>query len=143
MNRDFEYDVFISYRQREPDKSWVQKTLYPQLSMAGLKVFIDIKHFRLGVPVLTEMERGVESSRYTLAVVTPAYFESNFTDFENVISQHLGLEQSQHRLLILMREQCELSLRLRHKLWVEMKTEEEFHDNLDRLVQALKEPFVA
>jgi hypothetical protein len=84
--------------------------------------------------------RAVESSRYTLAVVTPAYLESSFTDFENVISQHLGLEQSQHRLLVIMRERCELSLRLRYKLWVEMTTEEEFQENLERLVSTLKQP---
>jgi hypothetical protein len=134
------YDVFISYRQREPDKNWVQKTLYPQLKDAGLKVFIDFKDFRLAAPVLTEMERGVEESCYTLAVVTPLYFESTFTEFENLLSQHLGLEKSEHRLIILMRESCDLSLRLRYKLWVEMKNDEEIANNMPRLIEALKRP---
>jgi len=134
------YDVFISYRQCEPDKSWVRKTLYPALENAGLKVFIDFKHFRIAAPVITEMERGVEESRYTLAVVTPLYLESTFTEFENLISQHLGLEKSEHRLIIIVRESCELSLRLRYKLWLEMKNEEDFLDNLPRLIETLKQP---
>jgi hypothetical protein len=134
------YDVFISYRQCEPDKTWVRKILYPQLSNAGLKVFIDFKNFRLAAPLVTEMERGVEESCYTLAVVTPLYFESTFTEFENLLSQHLSLEKSEHRLIILVRESCDLRLRLRYKLWVEMKNEGEVADNMQRLIQALKQP---
>jgi len=134
------YDVFISYRQREPEKTWVRKTLVPRLTEAGLNVMVDFKHFRLGAPLITEMERAVKQSRYTLIVATPAYFESSFTEFENLLSQHLGLEQAQHRLLLIMRETTELTLRLSYKLWLAMTTDEEFEENLPRLVEALKEP---
>jgi len=47
---------------------------------------------RLSEPVINEMERAVVQSRYTTAVLTPAYLSSNFADFENVIAQHVGLE---------------------------------------------------
>jgi len=140
MDTDFAYDVFISYRQLEPDKTWVRKTLYPMLSEQGINAFIDFKHFRLGAPIVDEMERGVLESRYTLAVVSPAYLASTFTDFERVISQHLGLEQSQHRLLVLMREPCGLRLSLRYKLYVPMTTNEELAENLPTLVDALRQP---
>jgi hypothetical protein len=33
----FKYDVFLSYRQQDPDKTWVRKTLYPRLKAEGLK----------------------------------------------------------------------------------------------------------
>jgi hypothetical protein len=134
------YDVFISYRQREPEKSWVRQTLLPRLTEAGLRVLIDFKHFRLGAPLITEMERAVKQSRYTVIVATPAYFESSFTEFENLLAQHLGLEEAQHRLLLIMRETVELTLRLNYKLWLPMTTDEEFEENLPRLVEALKEP---
>ena len=42
------YDVFISYRQQEPDKSWVRHTLLPSLKSEGLRVCIDFECFRLG-----------------------------------------------------------------------------------------------
>ena len=140
MNDQFKYDVFISYRQQEPDRTWVRNVLSPRLADEGLKVFVDFRDFRLGAPVVTEMERGVEESRYTLAVITRRYFESGFTEFENVVSQHLGLEKSQLRLIILMREKCELSLRLRYRLWLEMKSDEELESNMPRLVEALRLP---
>lgn len=134
------YDVFISYRQREPEKTWVRQTLLPRLTEAGLSVMIDFKHFRLGAPLFTEMERAVKQSRYTLLVATPAYFESSFTEFENLLSQHLGLEKAQHRLLVIMRETTELTLRLNYKLWLAMTTDEEVEENLPRLIEALKQP---
>ena len=137
---DLPYDVFISYRQREPEKSWVRQTLLPRLTEAGLRVMIDFKHFRLGAPLITEMERAVKQSRYTLIVATPAYFESSFTEFENLLSQHLGLEKAQHQLLLIMRETTDLTLRLSYKLWLAMTTDEEVEENLPRLIEALKEP---
>src|SRR5215471_9479827 len=99
----FKYDVFLSYRGQDPDKTWVRRTLYPRLKAEGLKVCLDAVDFRLGEPVIHEMERAVTESRYTMAVLTPAYLTSNFADFENVIAQHLGLEQSQRRFLGLLR----------------------------------------
>ena len=87
----FVYDVFVSYRHQEPDKTWVRKTLFPRLGDAGLRACIDFRDFRLGVPLVTEMERAVEQSRYTLAILSPAYLKGNFAAFENVLSQHLGL----------------------------------------------------
>ena len=140
MPDDLIYDVFISYRQHEPEKTWVRQNLVPRLSEAGLRVFVDYKHFRLGAPLITEMERGVKESRYTLVVATPAYFKSTFTEFENLLSQHLGLEKAQHSLLIVMRETCDLSLRLGYKLWLSMISDQEFEENLPRLIDTLKGP---
>src|SRR3712207_8934155 len=40
----------------------------------------------------------------SLAVVSASYLKSNFTELENVLAEHLGLEQTQRRLLAMMRE---------------------------------------
>ena len=96
---DHAYDVFISYRQQDPDGAWVRGVLVERLRAAGLRVFVDYESFRLGAPLVLEMARGVEQSRYTLAVLSPAYLESNFTELENVLAEHLGLPapvQSHH-----------------------------------------------
>jgi hypothetical protein len=137
---DFAYDVFISYRQQEPDKSWVRKTLRPRLETEGLRVCIDHRDFRLGAPVVLEMARAVEESRYTLAVMSPAYLTSNFTELENVLAEHLGLEKSQRRLLAIMRQDCEPRLGMRARLWLDMTDDDEFETNLARLVYELRQP---
>lgn len=120
--------------------TWVRQVLVPALSSAGVRPMVDATHFRLGAPLIKEMERGVLQSRYTLLVATPAYFNSSFTEFESLLSQHLGLTQSQDRLLVLMREPCELSLRLGYKLWLSMTSDAEVAQNLPRLAEALLAP---
>lgn len=134
------YDVFISYRQQNPDGAWVRGVLVERLHTAGLRVFIDYESFRLGAPLVLEMARGVEQSRYTLAVLSPDYLESNFTELENVLAEHLGLELSQRRLLIVRRAPCEPRLGLRARLWLDMTNDEEVKRNLPRLIAALREP---
>ena len=131
------YDVFLSYRQQEPDRSWVRKVLRPALEARGLSVCIDYRDFRLGAPLVLEMGRAVEQSRYTLVVLTPAYLESTFTEVENVMAEHLGLETRERRLLVVLREPCAPRLGLRARLWLDMTDDDEFVHNVDRLVQEL------
>jgi Caspase domain/TIR domain len=135
----FQYDVFLSYRNQDPDKTWVRKTLYPRLKSEGLKLCLDVVDFRLGVPVINEMERAVVESRYTLAVLTPAYLSSNFSDFENVIAQHLGLEQSQRRFLGLVREPCKPRLGIRALYYLDMTDDDEVDLGIARLATQLRE----
>ena len=137
---EFPYDVFISYRQQEPDKTWVRKTLQKRLEAEGLRVFIDYRDFRLGAPLVLEMARAVEQSRYTLSVLSPPYLESNFTEVENVLAEHLGLEKSQRRFLAIMRQPCTPRLGIRARLWLDMSDDEEFDLNVQRLVYESKLP---
>jgi hypothetical protein len=135
----FHYDVFISYRQQEPGKSWVRKTLRPKLEAEGLKACIDHRDFRLGAPLVLEMARAVEQSRYTLAVLNEAYLASNFTELEGVLAEHLGLEKSQRRLLAVLREPCIPRLGMRARLWLDMTDDDEFELNLKRLAFELRQ----
>lgn len=135
----FTYDIFISYRHQEPDKSWVRKTLLPELEAQGLRTCIDYRDFRLGAPLVKEMERAVEQSRYTLAVLSPAYLTSNFTELENVLAEHLGLENSQYRLLIVLYQPCQPRLGIRARLWLDMTDADEFEINLARLAYELRQ----
>ena len=67
MTDHFDYDVFVSYRHADPDGGWVRGRLVPRLRADGLAVCIDVDAFRLGAPLILEMERAVQASRYTLA----------------------------------------------------------------------------
>jgi hypothetical protein len=133
------YDVFISYRQQEPDKSWVRKTLLPKLEEEGIRVCIDYRDFRLGAPLVTEMERAVEQSRYTLAILSPNYLESNFSELENVMSQHIGLEMTQYRLISLIRQACTPRLGIRSTLMLDVTEDDEFEINMSSLIYQLQQ----
>ena len=138
------YDFFISYRHRDPDKSWVRKTLVPALEARGLRALIDYRDFRLGAPLVTEMARAVEECRFTLAVITRTYIESNFTELENVMAKQLGLEKSQVRLIGILRDPdldiSKVRLDIRGSLMLDMTDDDEFEVLVERLVGAIKNP---
>jgi hypothetical protein len=140
QDRSFAYDVFISYRHQEPELTWVRNTLLPRLRAEGLKVCIDHDCFHLGAPLVLEMARAVEQSRYTLAVLSPGYLRSNFAELEGVLAEHLGLEQGQRRLLVVVREPCAPRLGLRVWLWLDMTDDAEFECGIARLVGELRRP---
>lgn len=133
----FAFDVFVSYRQQEPDMGWVRNVLVPAMEEKKLRVCIDHRDFRLGLPLLLEMGRAVEQSRFTLAVLTPAYLASNFTELESTMAEHLGLEQGERRLLTVMRVASSPRIGLRARLWLDMTKDEDFAVNVDRLVREL------
>jgi hypothetical protein len=120
MADNFDYDVFVSYRHAEPDGSWVHTRLVPRLRADGLAVCIDTDSFRLGAPLVLEMERGLLCSRRTMAVISPRYLDSGFAELENVLAEHLGLERAEHRLIAVMYEQARPRLSLRARLYLDM-----------------------
>ena len=134
----FLYDAFVSYRHQEPDKTWVRKTLVPALDAAGLRVCVDHRDFALGAPILEEMARAVEQSRCTVAVLSPAYLAGRFAMLENVLAEHLGLEEGGRRLLYVKREDCEPPLRVRARLYLDMTDDDEVADGMARLVAELR-----
>jgi hypothetical protein len=134
------FDAFVSYRQQEPDRSWVRNILIPRLDAAGLRICFDARNFELGAMILSEMERAVVHSRYTLAVLTPKYMESAFTELESVLARHLGLEMRQRRFLAVLREACDPGLDVRARLWLDMTNDAELEESLARLTDAIRKP---
>ena len=80
---DYRYDIFISYSHQDAD--WVWQKLLPRLEGAGLRVCIDTRDFEIGTPSLVNMESAVDRSRHTLLVLTAAWVESEWTDFESLL----------------------------------------------------------
>jgi hypothetical protein len=136
----FFYDVFLSYRRREPDNNWVQNVLRPRLKSAGLRVCLDVVDFDLGGLIVMEMERAVRLSRYTVAVLSPDYLESSYTDIESIFNRHLGLELKQRRFLGLLRRPCNLPLGIRHLPLIDLTSEPQFEIALAGLVNSLRQP---
>ena len=132
------HDVFVSYRQREPEQTWVLSDLVPRLIGSGLQVIADYMSFRLGAPLISEMERAVELSRYTLAVMTPAYLDSTFTELEHIMATHLGLERAERRLVVVVREATHAPLTIRARLWLDMTDDATFDADVARLSAELR-----
>lgn len=97
------YDVFVSYRWVDPDKTWVREQLAPSLMAAGLSVCLDVNDFTPGRDIFDEMTRaGVESLR-GVCVISPDYLEGNrFATYERNMLQRLDPSGTESRLIPLL-----------------------------------------
>jgi hypothetical protein len=136
---EYQYDVFISYSSQKPDRTWVRKTLLPRLEAEGLRVSLDFRA-PLGVPKIIFRENAIQESRYTILLLSEAYLDSDYGEFENLVAHHLDLEESQYRLLPLLIEECTPRLGLRILPMLDMSDEDEFEENIDRLIYQLRQP---
>jgi hypothetical protein len=105
------YDVFISYSHNNSD--WVRNTLLPKLESHGFSVIIDYRDFKSGSFSVDEMQRAVEDSKHTLLVLTTDYVKSDWTKFENVMAQTSDPGATQRKIIPVLREDCNIPLRLR------------------------------
>ena len=77
-----DYDVFISYSSHDAD--WARGDLLARLEGAGLRVCIDFRDFKPGAPSISEMVRGITTSRKTLIILTPEYITSAWCEIEGL-----------------------------------------------------------
>jgi hypothetical protein len=136
-----EFDVFISYRHREPDQTWVRGQLGPELRRHALKVCLDVETFIPGEPLIRQMEDAVVNSRCTLIVLSSAYLEGRFAHAENIMVAKLGREKAQQRLLAVVLEPCDDGgLRDQARFCLDLTAEHDFAGAMERLIAAIGPP---
>ena len=86
----------------------MRQDLLPKLESNRLRVCIDYRDFEPGRTNIEEIGRGMRTSRKILLVLTPRYFESDWTSFEQLTQQNLDPRNKNARLIPLLKEQCEL-----------------------------------
>lgn len=111
MRQNYAYDVFISYSHKDSD--WVVNTLLKRLEEHHFRVFIDFRNFITGKPSITEMERGVIESKYTLVVLSNSYLESEWTTFESVMAQTLDPAAVNRKIIPVLLDDCQIPLRIK------------------------------
>jgi len=132
----YQCDVFISYSHA--DKEWVHGWLLPRLEAAGLRVCIDFRDFDIGVPSLVNMERAVDNSRHTLLVLSPAWVESEWTEFEALLTQTADPAGRRRRLLSLLFQPCQLPRRIAMLTYADFTQPSEWDTQLHRVVAAIR-----
>jgi tetratricopeptide (TPR) repeat protein len=108
--RAFAHDVFISYSRR--DQVWVRGTLLPRLEQAGLRIFTGAWDGGFASASVVEGARAIASSARTLLILTPAYCESDWPNFERIVLQAVAPAARDRRLVPLLYERCALPARL-------------------------------
>jgi hypothetical protein len=136
----FRHDVFISYRDQDPDRAWARKVLLPRLEAQGVRACIDFRDFRLGRPRLKATEEAVESSRYTLSVLTPAYLGSQLAELGGILARFLGDDTNQSRWLGVLRAPCRPGLDMRSRMLLDMSDDADLDGNVTRLAFEVRQP---
>jgi hypothetical protein len=139
----FRYDAYVSYADRDPDATWVWETLLPRLEEAGLRVAISEDVEEPGVDRVVNLERGITQAKRTIIVLSEAYLDDNWSHFENVLGQTLGIQEGTYRLLpvqIAPIEEKRLPVRLGMLSTVDLADSRRGARNFDRLVEALQGP---
>jgi hypothetical protein len=139
MNKraDHRYDVFISYSHQDTD--WVWRYLLPRLEGAGLHVCIDRRDFEIGTPSMVNMEGAVDRSRHTLLVLTPAWVESEWTDFESLLGGTGDPAGRRRKLFPIMLKECTPSSRISMLTWADFTQPDEHVDQFERLLKQLRD----
>lgn len=129
------YDVFVSYSHQ--DEVWVWKHLLPRLEGAGLSVCIDRRDFEIGTPLLVNMERSVDRSRHTLLILTPAWVESEWTDFESLLSGTCDPAGRRRKLFPIILKECTPPSRISMLTGADFREPDAHVDQFERLLNQL------
>jgi hypothetical protein len=130
------YDVFISYSHA--DAAWVWDWLRPRLEEAGLRVCLDRRDFDVGAPSLENMERAVDHSRHTLLVLTPAWVDSEWTAFEELLTQTADPAARRRRLIPLLLQPCQPPRRIAMLTYADFARRDTWEAELPRVIAAVR-----
>ncbi|MEM6453787.1 MAG: caspase family protein [Acidobacteriota bacterium] len=143
--RDGVYHAYLSYADEEPDATRVWRQLVPQLERAGLEIAVSGDVEEPGVHRVVGMQRGVETSRRTVVVLSDRYFGDRMARFIDVLAQTRGLEDGIARLIPVYFDDFDpdqLPLRLRTLVSLDLGHRHRAARNVARLVRTLSEPHI-
>ena len=136
------YDVFVSYRHHEIDTA-VARQLVETLEADGYRVAIDQRDFLANASFLTEMERCIRESRFTVAVISSRYLESGNTEEEAIISKVLDMADRRRRLIPLVVEPVSMPAWLYGIVGIDLSKRDPLVDPIEKLKSTLGTPLAA
>ncbi|MFV0974151.1 toll/interleukin-1 receptor domain-containing protein [Bacillus paranthracis] len=92
-----EFDVFLSHSSL--DKDIFVSELSEKLTCKGLKVFEDVKVFKIGQSQTDMMNMGILNSRFVVVFLSENFFQSGWSDYE--FKSFLNREINEKRMVIL------------------------------------------
>jgi len=134
----FEYELFIVHA--EADAPFVYGHLLPALGLAAERVLLS-SSLRIGAPIASEIERGVQNSRLTVAVLTPAYMNDRWAVFGEQLASHVN--GADGRLVPLLRADCDVPLHLDFLVALDFRDPDRWPAEVKRLRDRLEQPVPA
>jgi hypothetical protein len=129
--------VFLSYSDQ--DEGWVIDVLLPPLQAAALRVLTDPRDLpeALGKPWLDVVGLAVDSSRFTLVVLTPEWLAGPWQDFEGLLAGHASVTARQRRLLPLLLKPTPLPRHIAYLAYADFTKPADQAEEMQRLLRNL------
>ena len=108
------YDLFVVHATS--DAEFVRGYLLPALNLPSSRVLL-VDDLPLGGVIVAEVDRGVTESRFTVAVLSPAYLADRWAVFGEQLASHLSVDDT--RIIPLRLTACDLPLRLNARVSVD------------------------
>lgn len=140
---NFQYDVYISCVEQEPDTTWVWDVLLPRLEQANLRIAVSGDMASPGVARVVNIEHGIRQAQRTIIVLSAAYLANYEATFENILGQTMGIQEGTYRLLpikALPFDSGQLPTRLSMLTTLDLAHPHRAEREFERLIQALREP---
>jgi hypothetical protein len=137
MNQAAKRDLFIS--SAPADEDWVRGYLVGELGLAPDRV-LTRTDLQLGQSIAREVERAVESTRYTVLVMSRAYLDDEWAGFGEDLATFSGVEANAAKLIPLLLQPIQVPLRLRYKVSLDCTTEAKQADAAQQLRVFLEQP---
>lgn len=77
---EYDYDVFISHATEDKDE--IARPLAEALSDQNVRVWYDEFELRIGDSLRGKIDRGLAQSRFGIVVLSQAFFQKNWTQYE-------------------------------------------------------------
>lgn len=129
------FDAFISYSHR--DRDWVDKQLLPPLEQANLRVCIDYRDFALGLSAQENMENAVNRSRHVVFVLSASSVNSDWANFEYLVTNEGDPAAKRRRLVPLLIEKIDLPLRYRIVTYADFCDPANYETEMQRVIRAV------
>ena len=138
---EYSHDVFVSYSHK--DRPWVAEVLVKALREGGLRVLLDEDSFEAGQSSIRNMSDAVLQARRTVAVLTPNWIASEWSQFEGLLSVQQDPTGARGRLIPILREKCNAPPWLSIRTYVDFVDDTVVGNQLGKLVRSLSRPLGA
>ena len=128
-------ELFVAYA--ESDTEWVHGFLLPEVGLDRRSVLTP-QDFRPGAALVTELERAVETARFTVLVVSPAFGMSQWSAFAELLATHDAIRRNPDRLVPVLLEAYELPLHLDFRVRLDCTVRSQWETEVARLRQLLQ-----
>jgi hypothetical protein len=128
----YDFDLFVVFA--DTDRDFVCDYLLPALNLPRSRIFLS-DELAIGEMRISEIERGVSSSRFTLAVLSPAYLADCLASFGEELASYISLKSV--RIIPLLLISCSLPLRLDARVALDFTIRSNWDSEVTRLREFL------